>query len=294
MSKFAFLALVLLASGCRPERTSNASYDETAIKTTSDAYTEAFNKNDANKFASLWKDDGVYNNFSDKETLVGKNEVAVYFKELFQKEPGISIKLGINSITFQSPEKATVNGKAQIRHRDRTSDQIAFRAEYVKENDTWLLQKISEVNLLAAPSNFEHLKELNWLVGSWEDVGENVSVTSTYTWDTNKNFLTQHFIMKVLDQKELEGVQIIGWDPIKKKIRSWVFDSDGGFGESYWSNDGNSWYAALVFTLTDGKKSTATHVITKVDNNSYTFSSVGRDIDGRILPDIGPFKAVRK
>lgn len=142
-------------------------------------------------------------------------------------------------------------------------------------------------------SPHDQLKTLDWLIGSWIDTSDNVDVTSTFEWDADNHFIIQHFSMKKGDEPPLTGQQIIAWDPAEKKIRSWVFDSDGGFGQSLWSGQGDIWYAQTLYTLPDGRKASATHVYTKVDNNTYTFASEGRDIDGKMLPDIGPFKAVR-
>lgn len=140
----------------------------------------------------------------------------------------------------------------------------------------------------------DQLNELDWLIGSWINKSEGTTVTTTFEWDKDKHFIIQHFSMKKADEPELMGQQIIAWDPSEKRVRSWVFDSDGGFGQSLWSRQGENWYAETVYTLPDGRKASATHVYTNVDNNSYTFSSVGRDVDGQMLPDIGPFKAVRE
>ena len=83
-------------------------------------------------------------------------------------------------------------------------------------------------------SHFEQLKGLNWLAGNWEDKDDTIDVKYTVAWDKNKNFLTQNFILSIPGQDELSGMQIIGWDPIEKQIRSWIFDSDGGYGKSVW------------------------------------------------------------
>lgn len=158
-----------------------------------------------------------------------------------------------------------------------------------KQDDAEVNEKV--VN--ATASNYEHLKELGWLVGSWIDQDENIVVTSDWKWAMNKNFLIQNFSMKVLDHDELQGRQIIGWDPVNARLHSWIFDSDGGFGESDWSKDGDSWFASTVYTLSDGRKASATHIYTKVGDNSYTFASQNRDVDGKVLPNIGPFKIIR-
>ena len=34
---------------------------------------------------------------------------------------------------------------------------------------------------------------------------------------------------------------MIGYDPVKGRLRSWVFDSEGGFGEGSWRQEGNKW-----------------------------------------------------
>ena len=98
-----------------------------------------------------------------------------------------------------------------------------------------------------------------------------------------------------MEHNELEGQQIIGWDPVKETIRSWIFDSDGGFGGSLWSKRGdNKWYAHTHFTLADGRKASAMHVYTKINDTTYTFESRARDIDGQLLPNIGPFTVNKK
>lgn len=150
------------------------------------------------------------------------------------------------------------------------------------------------LNKETAISHYDHLKDLEWLVGQWIDKENDIEMTLVCRWDKNRNFLIQNFVTKILNQEEIEGQQIIGWDPTEKRIRSWVFDSDGGFGESFWSQDDNSWYSTISFTLPDGRRASATHIYTKIDNNTYTFASVTRDVDGKLLPDIGPFKVVRK
>lgn len=140
----------------------------------------------------------------------------------------------------------------------------------------------------------EELKELGWLVGSWVDQDEDIDVTSTYRWDKSGHFLIEHFVMEVPDKDNLEGYQVIGWDPAENRLRSWLFDTDGGFGQSVWLQQDNSWISSTVFTLSDGRKASATHVYTKIDDNTYTFESENRDIDGEVLPDIGPFTVVKK
>lgn len=147
---------------------------------------------------------------------------------------------------------------------------------------------------MQSSSHFEHLKDLDWLVGNWIDESDNIDITYTNRWEMNKNFLAQYFTLTVSGEDPLKGIQLIGWDPTEGKIRSWIFDSDGGYGETVWSKEeNNKWYASVVFTMPNGDKATATHVYSKIDDNTYTFASENRDINGKLLANIGPFKVVR-
>ena len=88
--------------------------------------------------------------------------------------------------------------------------------------------------------------------------------------------------------------QVVGWDPVAKTIRSWMFDSEGGFGEGVWSREDNRWTVRFHQILADGRLAFATNVYTYVDGNTFTWQSVGREVDGAPLPDVDPVTLVRK
>lgn len=144
-------------------------------------------------------------------------------------------------------------------------------------------------------SSYDYLKIFEWLVGDWKDDSDDVNITYKYEWDENKNFLKQHFsVILGEDEVDLHGIQVFGWDPIKKQIRSWIFDSDGGFGESFWSKVNGKWYATTTYVLPDGTKASAVHVFKKINDSAYSFSSESRELGGEMLPDAGPFTIVRQ
>ena len=88
--------------------------------------------------------------------------------------------------------------------------------------------------------------------------------------------------------------QVIGWDPVAKTIRSWVFDSQGGFGEGTGSRKGNEWVVKLSSVLSTGEKASAINTYTYVDDNMFTFQSDGREVGGEPMPDIEAVTVVRK
>ena len=92
----------------------------------------------------------------------------------------------------------------------------------------------------------EHLKQLAWLIGEWIDESPESLVTTSYRWDDNHTFMLSDFEVKVAGRPVMSGTQRIGWDPLAKTIRSWVFDSEGGFAEGVYSHAGNRWIVKLT------------------------------------------------
>ena len=203
--------------------------------------------------------------------------------------------MAIDEVTLNDATHATVLGRIQIETLLKPTEERAFKAIYVEKDGSWLLQKFIEANFLHTSTHYTHLKSLEWLIGTWEDDSEYIDVAYQFGWDPHRNFIQQDFKMKILGEEELSGRQIIGWDPVQNTIRSWIFDSDGGFGECKWTQEGDKiWYVQVKFTLSDGRTASALHIYTKINEDTYTFSSIDRDIDGKLLPDSGPFKIVRK
>jgi hypothetical protein len=145
-----------------------------------------------------------------------------------------------------------------------------------------------------APSHSEQLKELAWMAGEWVDQDEDATVATTCRLSRNGNFLTRMFAVRLADQVDLEGIQIIGFDAAEGKIRSWVFDSDGGVGEGRWTREGNRWTVQSTHVLPDGRNGKATRVITRSDDDTFTLKSIDREVDGESLPDVDEVKVVRK
>ena len=138
------------------------------------------------------------------------------------------------------------------------------------------------------------MQDLAWLVGEWTDDSPDATVAATVTWTKNKTFLNYSFKASAPGMDDLEGTQVIGWDPAAGTIRSWMFDSDGGFGEGTWSKKDNTWIVKFSQVLPDGRKASATNIYTLVDGNTFTWKSIGRKVDGEFLPNVEEVKIVRK
>ena len=88
--------------------------------------------------------------------------------------------------------------------------------------------------------------------------------------------------------------QVIGWDPRTHRIRSWMFDSDGSFGESVWARDENRWIVKHTGTLADGSDASVTHIVTPVDADTVTVQSKDHVVNGEKQPDLPEVKLTRR
>ena len=79
------------------------------------------------------------------------------------------------------------------------------------------------------PDFLMELATLEWAIGDWADEGENGQVARvSFEWSETQNFILDTFAASFKNIEVSGGTQTIGWDPIKKQIRSWTFDEDGG------------------------------------------------------------------
>lgn len=291
MQTFSKIVLILLAaawlSGCS-EAPQDKKADEKSIRNLVQSYQEAYNQQDAAKLTAQWSSDVTYINPVTGESAKGREAIEKLFREKFARGEKRHLEITIKNITFPDVDEAIEKGVMKMTLDDQPEQQIAYQADYVRENGKWLVKAIKEIELQEPSSHFEQLQDLAWMVGKWEDSDDNVDILFDNQWDKYKNFITQHFKMKIYGQDDIEGKQIIAWDSVKDVIRSWIFDSDGGFGEGTWKKAEKSWYVTMRFTLSDGRRASSVNIYTPVDDHSYTFASIEREIEGEILPDMNP------
>jgi uncharacterized protein (TIGR02246 family) len=283
-------AVAVQAAETAPE----ANPEESAIRAAVASYTAAFNRGDAAALTALWSPEAVYTNPVTGQQVVGRAEIEKQFSAIFAEAKGAKLEAATNSVQFISPNVAVEQGTAKVLRPDQPPEESSYSAVYVKRDGRWLLDRVTEEEVPVVPSRYEQLKELEWMIGTWVDQDENDRIETTCQWTKNRNFITRAFTLSVGDRIDMAGMQIIGWDPSTKQIRSWVFDSDGAFGEGTWSKKGSRWYIQSTGTLPDGQKSSSTNIMTYVDDNHFTWQSVNRQAGGEVLPNVDEVVVVRQ
>jgi uncharacterized protein (TIGR02246 family) len=265
-----------------------------AIDAVVEAYAAAFNKHDAKALAALWSPSGVHVDRETGRRTTGRAALEKMFAAQFAEDEGQQIEIAVDTVRLVTPDVAAVEGSASVSMQDEEEpSESTFSAIFVKQDGKWLLDSANETNLPPPPKPYEHLKDLEWLVGAWQDESDEIDVKTVCRWTPNRSFLIRTYTVTDGDGATHQGAQIIGWDPDKECIRCWIFGSEGGFGEGTVARDGNRWLMKLHGTLADGRKACATQVLTKVDDNTLTAQMVGREIGGELLPSTDPVKVVR-
>lgn len=157
-----------------------------------------------------------------------------------------------------------------------------------------LIERASRTSAPEVDLSNRPLKALAWMVGEWVDQDEEATNETSVKWTTNGAFLIRSFRLSTGSGDPLTGMQIIAWDPAEKQVRSWTYDSRGGFGEEAWTRVGDRWSMRTKFTLPDGGRASAVHVMTRDNNDSFRWKSVSRVIDGSLQPDIDEVTFIRR
>src|SRR5262249_50842848 len=267
--------------------------DQTAIGKQAEKFIDAFHKGDAKALAAFWAPDGDYTDLTG-HTMKGRDAIQKLFEEFFTETKGLKLRIESQSLRFVTPDVAVEDGETSgISPEGTPPSRARFTIVHVKRDGQWLLSSVRDAPF-APPSNYENLRGLEWIVGDWaaEDekgIGEQLSVS----WADNQNWLTGTFSTTARGVSVGRATHWVGWDPAAKKVRSWIFDATGGFGEGAWTKDGDKWVIKTTSVLQDGKKATATILLARVDADTLSLQSKDKTVDGKAVPDTAVVKLKR-
>lgn len=266
---------------------------EEAIRASIKSYVAAYNRGDYKAVADHWSDQGQWSS-PDGEKFTGKEAIEEALKAQFEANQGVKIEVTDPTIRLVTADVAIEEGTVIVFSPAESPNRATYLAVHVKKDGSWKLDSVRETEISEEPARSPELEELAWLVGDWADAESGADSFSKVSWTKNKTFLNHSFTVSFPGMDDLEGNQVIGWDPAAGTIRSWMFDSDGGFGEGVWTRKGESWVVKFAQVLSDGRTATATNVYTRVDDNTYRWKSIGRTIDGELQPNVDEVKIVRQ
>ncbi len=268
--------------------------DEKAIKALLDAFVTAFNARNAEATAATYTDTAVVID-ERGERVEGRAAIRDQYAASFADNPATTIAIQVDSLRFLGPETALEEGRTTITPAAGAGapEITRFTAVYVKQGGQWRQAAVRDV-VAHDLTPHDRLKELEWLVGDWVNESQAAVVSTSCTWAKGGNFLDREFTMKTDGQPVLSGTQRIGWDPLKRQFKTWIFDSEGGHGEGYFTRTGNQWVVKVEGVSQDGRPISATNIITRLGKDRMSWQSTQRTVGGTAVPGVDEFTIVRK
>lgn len=271
--------------------------DEAAIKAMLQEYAKAYNAGQADTLAGLMTDD-VELVDGDGNSTKGRKDVTGQFAAVFAEGAPATLKANVEGLRFVTADVAQVAGQFQLGEDDAPVNAGRFSILVVRRDGRWRIAELRDYPIASggdAGSNYEQLKDLEWMVGDWINEGGDAKITSSVKWALNKNYLVRDYSIESADEPAMTGVMYLGWDAQAKQIKSWVFDSEGGHGQAYWTRANDTqWIIKAQGSLRDGSTTSATQVLTMVNKDAVKQSSLDRIIGGEVAADINEIVMVRK
>lgn len=273
--------------------------DTKAIQEAGQAYKVALERGDGKALTALWTPDGdivdaMGNVMKGRDTVSmlepaaegdaqpGQPEIAVRETKLRFLDANVALEDG--TVEVMPPGHAV-----PLRGR--------FSATWVRHEGSWKLAALREARGDEA-SGDETLASLDWMVGDWTVVDDATTgkpatnkarIEVSTRWNPTRTFLLRD--MKITPpgaaaDAAIQVTQRIGWDPLSKSIRSWVFSSDGGHGEAAWSRDDGSWVARTTAVLPDGSQTSSLNIYTYDGKDKCLWRSLPTHVGGEHMPQV--------
>ncbi len=271
--------------------------DELAVQEAIKGFADAFNAHDAKAVAATFSSHAELENQAGHVTR-GNATIHEVFGKLFTDHPKVKLHLEIHSIRFLSSGLAVEEGFSTMSGGGADGEHSApqvdrYTITHVKHDGAWLVA--SARDWPAPPATAEQqLQQLAWLIGDWVDENSATTVHTSYHWSKDNRYLLSRYSVSRDGKPPVEGLQRIGWDPQARQLRSWTFDSVGGFSQGLWSRAGDQWVIKLTGVMGDGQIRSATNVMTRLSDDHATYQSRDRVVGGALLPDLEAVPIVRK
>lgn len=278
--------------------TASTNSDEAAVREAEASFLKAYNAGDAKALSELFVDDSEIID-SDGVAVRGRGDIAAMYAQAFNDTKGMKLEATIDRIRFVTPDVARIEGHSVFSSReDESRESGTFAGLLVRRDKRWRYSELRDY--MAAPADddvspYDRLKELEWMVGDWVDEGGSARVHSSVRWAVNRSFLIRTYNTEGPGTHPMDRTMFIGWDPESAQIKSWLFDSEGGHGEGFWTRVAeNRWVieASGMSRAGEPHSATVTHTL---DSKDYVkTSSVDRIIGGVAAPDVSGVVMVRR
>lgn len=276
-------------------RADKPSSEESVSRKLSEALVNAYKLADAKAFAAVFSADGEY--IDDKGIVFhGRKAIEDEFAAFFKEMPGTTIEMELNAT--RSIAKGVIASDGVTRFKQSAMSQPVpgnCHVVCVQDGENWQIASLHEDDASSKTvSHRDHVSQLDWLIGDWIGEGPRSHVHFSCRWDDSGNFLLRDFSVQIANEKAVSGTQRIGFDPSTGHLKTWIFDSAGGFSEGYFNQNGKAWILKTSGVTREGKIASTTVSINPVDKSRITMETIDRVVGGVRVADIEKLTIVRK
>ena len=266
--------------------------EEREIRAFDDLYVKDFNGGDIKALVARFTEDAEVVE-EDGFRYQGRALIEERLAETFAASPGAKMVIEVEGIRLLGPDAAKEEGRTIVTPaKGGPATHRRYTALHVKRDGNWLLSSVREEHdPMVSPH--DRLQVLSWMLGDWIDEGPDAVVRVNCRWSEDGNFLIRLFTVKHQGKDVMTVTQRIGWDPAARQVRSWEFDSEGGFGEGKWGGDGDRWVIKHTAIRPEGTTVTATNTMVRERPDLVRWSSTDRYIGHEPVADEPHFAFVR-
>lgn len=259
--------------------------DWSAIAASAERFAEAFNSADAAAIAKNFAEHGEYVD-ADGNVFHGRDAIEAEFTAYFAEGPRATIEIDVKTLRFLASNLAVEEGTtyATFAESDHTS-RTQYTAIHTKQGSDWLVASVRDSTDERSKGE-GMLSNLSWMIGEWMDESRDSMIETNVYWDDDGRYLIRDFNVVIEGSMAMKGTQRIGWDPLTRRVKSWVFDSEGGRMEGLWTQVDDGWLVKSKGVTSDGEIASATHLVTPITEDSFRWVSLDRVSGDEQLPDI--------
>lgn len=256
---------------------------EASIKKAAEGYGAALKSGDIKQAATFWAADAEFTD-SEGNVLRGRDEIAKRLTEsLDDLKTGKSV-IHIQTFRVLTPDVVTTDGAIEFTPAEGAMESDKFSAVWMRKDGRWVIASARDLPESDDDIGARSVNTLKWLQGNWSaEQGESKITLSVKPELDGKFHLMRYEIKSAKDAMTI--VQLVGWDPIDAAVRSWTFDSKGGYGEGVWNRQDSSWINETLGVLPTGQITSALNHVEVQDPDTFLWHATNREVEGQPIPD---------
>ncbi len=257
------------------------------LQATIDDYAAAYNAGQVDQVMSFWAENADFVDIRG-QFHEGRDLVSALFRRGFAENPGRTIQFNSASRKFLSRNVAMDDGILELTSPDGTKTRGRYTVVWTKVGDNWLIRSARDIPIEVEPSEVDDqtspLEQLDWMVGQWKVESDDGDVEMSCKWELDKKFLVQLFNVQST-YEVCQVISLIGFDAVEGRMRSWFFDSRGGFGGGAWTRADDGYLFSSRSVLPNGQLGSSVMQWQRTDDDTVVLKSTERTVGDEALPD---------